>query len=216
MTPLQVPADNYHPKIVLVENNSAEREGYSIILSSIRDVIVVNTYDRGEEAIRNLRHDKPDIVFTDLELINEDSINIIKKLKKLDPKLHVIALTRREDLSTIFDAFAAGTSGYLLKGNNHLELLDAVTEIMNNGAPMSPKIAKLVVSSFQRSPDSPLSARETEILTSLAMGKTYKITANNLHIGMETVKSHVKNIYSKLHVSSKAEAIELARQRSLI
>ena len=216
MTPRQVPSDNYHFKIVLIENNSAVREGYAIILSSIRDARVVNTYPRGEEAIRKLRQDKPDIVFTDLELINEDSIIIIKKLKKLDPKLHVVALTSREDLSTIFAAFAAGTSGYLLKGNNHLELLDAVSEIMNNGAPMSPKIAKLVVSSFQRSPDSPLSARETEILTSLAMGKTYKITANNLHIGMETVKSHVKNIYSKLQVSTKTEAIDLARKRSLI
>lgn len=208
--------DNIYPRIVLIENNSAEREGYSIVLSSLRDVKVINTYSRAEEAIRNLKKDNPNILFTDLELINEDSINVIKKLKKLDPKLQIIALTNREDLSTIFDAFAAGTSGYLLKGRNHIELLDAVTEIMNNGAPMSPKIAKLVVSSFQRSPDSPLSARETEILTSLSMGKTYKITANNLHIGMETVKSHVKNIYSKLHVSSKAEAIELARQRSLI
>lgn len=216
MIPLQVQTDNYLPRIVLIENNSAEREGYSIILSSNRVVKVVNTYSRADEAIRNLKVDSPDIVFTDLELVNEDSINVIKKLKKFNARLHVVALTNKEDLETIFDAFAAGTSGYLLKGGNHIELLGAVTEIMNNGAPMSPKIAKLVVSSFQRSPNSPLSARETEILTSLAMGKTYKITANNLHIGMETVKSHVKNIYSKLHVSSKSEAIELARQRSLI
>jgi DNA-binding NarL/FixJ family response regulator len=216
MMPLQVIKDNFHPRIVLIDNNLAERDGYSIVLSSVRNIKVVNTYGRAEEAIRNLKHDNPDIIFTDLELINEDSTKVIKKLKKLDPELQVVALTSREDLNTIFDAFAAGTSGYILKGSNHLELLDAVAEIMNSGAPMSPKIAKLVVSSFQRSPDSPLSARETEILSSLAMGKTYKITANNLHIGMETVKSHVKNIYSKLHVSSKAEAIELARQHSLI
>ena len=116
----------------------------------------------------------------------------------------------------IFDAFAAGASGYILKSSDQSELRNAVFEVMNNGAPMSPKIAKLVVSSFQRSPDSPLSARETEILSSLAMGKTYKLTANNLHIGMETVKSHVKNIYTKLDVTTKAEAIEQARRRSLI
>ena len=81
---------------------------------------------------------------------------------------------------------------------------------------MIPKIAKMVVSSFQRSPNSPLSNRETEILSLLATGKTYKITADELHIGMETVKSHVKNIYSKLHASSKSEAIEIAKRESLI
>ena len=216
MIPSQLRAVNYNPRIVLIENDVALREGFSIILSSRKNINVVNTYGTAEDAIRNLKKDFPDILFTDLELANEDSVCAIRKLKKLDPKLHVIALTDKEDLNTIFEAFAAGTTGYLSKSSNQIELLDAVTEIMNNGAPMSSRIAKIVVSSFQRSPNSPLSARETEILSSLAMGKTYKITADNLHIGMETVKSHVKNIYSKLDVTSKAEAIELARQKSLI
>lgn len=206
----------FTPRIVLIENNDLLRERFSIILSSNKDIRVVNSYRQAEDAIRNIRRDQPDIIFTDLNLEGEDSIVTITKLKKLNQNVHVIALTDKEDLPTIFNAFAAGTSGYLTKGSNHLELLNAVNEIMNNGAPMSPNIAKLVVSSFQRSPNSPLSNRETEILSSLATGKTYKITANNLHIGMETVKSHVKNIYTKLHVTCKSEAIELAKRRSLI
>lgn len=187
-----------------------------MILSSNKNFNVVKTYPKAADAIRNIKRDVPDIIFTELEFTGEDGIAVIRRLKKGYAKAHIIAHTEREELNTIFNAFAAGTSGYILKGSNHVELPNAVDEIMNNGAPMSPKIAKLVVSSFQRSPNSPLSARETEILSSLATGKTYKITANNLHIGMETVKSHVKNIYAKLHVSSKVEAIELARERSLI
>ena len=216
MIPSQRMVTNYNPRIVLIDNDEALLKGFSIILSSNKDYEVVNTYSTATEGLKNIKRDFPDIVFIDIELVGEDGIVAIKKLKKYDPSLHVVALTFNEDLISIFDAFAAGTSGYITKGSNHLELLDAVAELMNNGAPMSPKIAKLVVSSFQRSPNSPLSNRETEILSSLAMGKTYKITANNLHIGMETVKSHVKNIYTKLHVTSKSDAIDLARRRSLI
>jgi len=216
MIPSQMGLQSIKPRITLIENDEALRKGFSIILASNKDFNVVNTYSNAEEAIKGFKRDFPDIVFTDLELSGEDAIATIKKFKKLDPHVHIVALTNNEDINSIFEAFAAGTSGYLLKGGNHLELLDAVNEIIKNGAPMSPKIAKLVVSSFQRSLNSPLSKRETEILSSLAMGKTYKITADSLHIGMETVKSHVKNIYSKLDVTTKSEAIELARMRSLI
>ena len=216
MIPSQLMPGSLNPRIVLVDNNDAQRQGFALILSANRDYTVVNSYRRAEEAIKNLKKDIPNILFIDLYLEMEDSFAAIRKLKQRNPKLHIIVLTAKEDLNSIFNAFAAGTSGYLSKNSNQLELLGAVNEILSNGAPMSPKIAKLVVSSFQRSPNSPLSARETEILSSLAMGKTYKITANNLHIGMETVKSHVKNIYSKLHVTSKVEAIEIARERSLI
>jgi DNA-binding NarL/FixJ family response regulator len=209
-------AADYNPRIVLIDNDENQLLGFSMILGSEQNFVVVNAYRKAEDAIRNLKKDYPDIIFIDIDLANEDSMLVIRKIKKFNPDLHIIALTDKQELNSILGAFSAGTSGYLLKSSDHLELTEAVSEIINNGAPMSPKVAKLVVSSFQKSLNSPLSARETEILTSLAMGKTYKITANNLHIGMETVKSHVKNIYSKLQVSTKTEAIDLARKRSLI
>ena len=212
----QVRANDFNPRIVLIDNDHRQLDGFAMILSSNKNYQVVKAYDKAAEAIRNIKKDAPDIVFTELEFAGEDGLEVIRRLRKSYPQAHIIAHTEIDNLHTIFDAFAAGTAGYLLKGSNHVELLNAIPEIMNNGAPMSPKIAKLIVSSYQRSPNSPLSARETEILSSLATGKTYKISADHLHIGMETVKSHVKNIYSKLHVSSKVEAIELARQRSLI
>jgi DNA-binding NarL/FixJ family response regulator len=207
---------DFRPRIVVIESNDALREGYALILGSNKEYHVVNTYANAESAIKYLRKDYSDVIFMDVDLPGMDGISAIKKIRKLDPKIHIVVVTYNEDMQTIFDAFSAGTSGYITKGSNHLELLQAVDEILNNGAPMSSKIAKMVVSSFQRSPDSPLSNRETEILSSLATGKTYKLTANNLHIGMETVKSHVKNIYTKLHVSTKSEAIDIARQQSLI
>jgi len=207
---------DFRPRIVVIEPNDAIREGYLLILGSNKEYHVVNTYSNAGDAIKHIRKDYPDVLFMDVELPDSDGITAIKKIRKLDPKVHIIVVTYNEDMQMIFECFSGGCSGYITKGSNHIELLQAVDEILNNGAPMSPKIAKMVVSSFQRSPDSPLSNRETEILSSLATGKTYKITANNLHIGMETVKSHVKNIYTKLDVCTKSEAIDIARRQSLI
>lgn len=207
---------DFRTRIVIIEDNEAVKDGYALILNSHQDYHVVNTYTTAEEAIKNLRRDYPDIIFTDLDLPGMNGITGIGKIRKLDPKVQIIVITVYEDSNMVFDALCAGAMGYITKSSNHIELLEAVESIINKGAPMSPKIAKMVVSSFQRSPNSPLSNRETEILSLLATGKTYKITADELHIGMETVKSHVKNIYSKLHASSKSEAIEIAKRESLI
>ena len=207
---------DFRTRIVIIEDNEAVKDGYALILNSHKDYHVVNTYTTAEEAIKNLRKDFPDIIFTDLDLPGMNGITGIGKIRKLDPRVQIIVITVYEDSNMVFDALCAGATGYITKSSNHIELLEAVEQIINKGAPMSPKIAKLVVSSFQRSPNSPLSNRETEILSLLATGKTYKITADDLHIGMETVKSHVKNIYSKLHATSKSEAIEIAKRESLI
>ena len=207
---------DFRTRIVIIEDNEAVKEGYALILNSHKDYHVVNTYTTAEDAIKNLRRDYPDIIFTDLDLPGMNGIAGIAKIRKLDPKVQIIVITVYEDSNMVFDALCAGAMGYITKSSNHVELLEAVEQIINKGAPMSPKIAKMVVSSFQRSPNSPLSNRETEILSLLATGKTYKITADELHIGVETVKSHVKNIYSKLHATSKSEAIEIAKRESLI
>ncbi len=204
-------------KIVIVEDNKAVKDGYELILNSYPKYVVERSYFRAEDAIRNYKRDRPDIIFMDINLPGMDGITAIKKIKKIDPNVQIIVITVFEDSTMVFDALCAGAQGYIIKSANHRELIEAVEEITErDGAPMSPQIAKLVVGSFQRNPQSPLSARETEILASLASGKTYKDTANELHIGMETVKSHVKNIYSKLHASSKTEALKIAKEHNLI
>jgi len=203
-------------RITIIEDNEEVKDGYALILNRHPDYVVVNTYTTAEAAIKNLRKDNPDVIFTDLDLPGIDGITGIRKIRKIDRRVQIIVITVLEESTLVFDALCAGASGYITKSSNHIELLEAVDQILHNGAPMSPKIARMVVSSFQRNPDTPLSERETEILSHLAMGKTYKITAEELFIGMETVKSHVKNIYSKLQATSKSEAIKIAKEASLI
>ncbi len=204
------------PQIVIIEPSDVLREGYVNLLSGNKEYRVGPGYPNAERAIRNLQNDAPDLIITELDLPGMGGINAIRKVKKFRDHTRILVITNLEDQASIFAAFAAGASGFITKGSNHWELLRAVVEVLNNGAPLSPAIARRIVASFQRSPNSPLSNRETEILCSLAKGKTYKLTANDLHIGMETVKSHVKNIYTKLRVSTKSEAIDLARKRCLI
>ena len=167
-----------------------------------------------EEAIANIRKDYPDIIITDIDEVN--GIDAIIKIKRINRKVHILVNSGIDNSEIIFAALTAGAIGFIIKGSRHTELFNAIDEILNNGAPMSPKVARIVVSSFKLNPDSPLSGRETEILQLLALGKTYKIAAHELTIGIETVKSHVKNIYLKLQASTKSEAIEIARKNSLI
>lgn len=207
---------DFRPRIVILDPNEEIQRGYSLILSSNNRYNVVNTYSRAEEVVSNIRKDYPDIVIMELDLPEQDGIEVIRKLKKLDRKLHILVNSNIDNTNIIFESLTAGASGFILKDSSHKELFNAVDEILNNGAPMSPQVAKIVISSFRRNPHSPLSERETEILQLLAMGKTYKIAASDLSIGIETVKSHVKNAYVKLQASCKSEAIEIAKKNSLI
>jgi DNA-binding NarL/FixJ family response regulator len=121
-----------------------------------------------------------------------------------------------ENSELVFQALCAGASGYITKNSNHTELLSAIKELIQGGAPMTSNIAKMVVKSFQKNPNSPISARETEVLELLAQGKSYSMIARDLFITKETAKSHIKNIYAKLQVNSKSEAIAKATREKLI
>lgn len=204
---------DFRPRIVIIEPVEAVRHGYSLILSSSNQYNVVRTCSSAKEAITNITNDYPDIIITDID--DENGTDSITKIKKLDRKVHILINSSIDSNEVIFEALTAGAAGFIIKGS-HTELFRAVDEIVNNGAPMSPKVARIVVSSFKLNPNSPLSRRETEILQLLALGKTYKIAAHELEIGIETVKSHVKNLYVKLQASTKSQAIEIARKKSLI
>ena len=206
----------FRTRIVIVEDNEAVREGFTLIINSVNKYFVVNGYDNCEEALKNLRKDKPEIVIMDLELPGMNGIEGIGEIKKLNPGVDIIVNSIYENSELVFQALCAGANGYITKNASHYELLDAIDEVINGGAPMSSKIAKLVVNSFQKNPNSPLSARETEVLELLSKGKSYSMIARDLYITKETAKSHIKNIYSKLQVNSKSEAIEKATREKLI
>ncbi|MTI23201.1 response regulator transcription factor [Fulvivirga sp. RKSG066] len=206
----------FRSRVVIVEDNDAVREGFSLIINSVSKYYVVNGYDNAEDAIKNLKKDKPEIILMDLELPGMNGIDAIAAIKKMNPNIDLIVNTIYENSELVFQALCAGAAGYITKNTSHSELLDAIDEVINGGAPMSSKIAKMVVSSFQKNPNSPLSNRETEVLELLSQGKSYSMIAQELFITKETAKSHIKNIYSKLQVNSKSEAIAKATKEKLI
>lgn len=208
--------ENKITRIVIVEDNEVVKDGFSLLLNSIEEYDVVNSYVKCEDAIKNLKNDQSDIILMDLELPGMHGIEGIQRIKKEIPDLNIIVITVHEDSKLVFQALCAGASGYITKTANYSSLLEAINEIKAGGAPMSSRIARMVVESFQKNQDSPLTRRETEVLELLSKGKSYSIISEELFIHKETVKSHIKNIYFKLQVHSKAEAIEKALKEKLI
>jgi DNA-binding NarL/FixJ family response regulator len=203
-------------KICLVEDDTIIREGFELLLNENQGFKVVNSYNNCEDFLKNLHSDKPNVVLMDIELPGMNGIEGIERVKKLYPQAQVIVVTVYENDALVFKALCAGAGGYLTKNMPPSRLIDAIREIMGGGAPMSTNIARLVVASFQKNHNSPLSARETEVLELLSKGKSYTNIAEDLFIDKETVRTHIKNIYWKLEVHSKAEAIEKAVKEKLI
>lgn len=203
-------------KIVIVEDNESIRHGYHLIINSNPMYNVVNTYDTCEKAIRNLKKDSPEIILMDLQLPGMSGIAGIAEIKKRNPQIKIVVITVFEESSKVFEALCAGAIGYITKSADHNEILDAIHEVLNEGAPMSAKIANMVVRSFQRNYNTPLSKRETQVLELLSRGATYQAISDDLHVSIETVKSHIKHIYSKLHVNNKTDALKTAKRDNLI
>jgi DNA-binding NarL/FixJ family response regulator len=195
-------------RIVIVEDNEVVREAFAIYIRDLSHHVVINTYDRCETSIENLQFDSPDVILMDLELPGMHGLQGIKEIRKLRPQVNIIVITVHDNSEMVFEALCAGASGYITKTSNHFRILDAIEEVARGGAPMSGNIAKMVVESFRRNTSSPLTSRETEVLHLLAKGKSYKDIADILFVHVETIKSHIKNIYAKLQVSNKAEAIQ--------
>lgn len=203
-------------RIVIIEDNQQIREAFTVLLNLRTDFEVVQAYDNCENAIKNIVQDAPHIVLMDVDLPNMNGIDGTKIIKKLLPLTNIIIITVFENSKTVFDALCAGATGYLTKNSDKDRLIDAIDEVIKGGSPMSSKIARLVVQSFQKNTNSPLTIRETEILSQISEGKSYTTIADSLFISKETVKHHFKNIYIKLQVHNKADAIKKANQDRLI
>jgi DNA-binding NarL/FixJ family response regulator len=197
-------------RIVIIEDNTAIRKGFFDILETIARYQVISQYSNAEDALANLTEDKPDVVLMDIELPNMNGIDATLIIKKAVPECIVLIITVHEKSEKVFQSLCAGAGGYIIKNSDIKAIVQDIDEALAGGAPMSLSIARMVVKSFQSQNDSPLSARETEILQSIAEGKSYSKIALDLFIAKETVRSHIKNIYRKLEVNSKAEALEVA------
>lgn len=203
-------------QIVLVEDDSVIRDSFQFLLNEEEGYAVTGAFANAEDAIKSVAALDPDVVLLDIQLPGLSGLQALPKIKALVPDAAVIILSVNEHQDTVFEALSKGASGYLTKNTPPQKILEAVNEVMLGGGPMSAHIAKMVVNSFQRSNESPLTRRETEILEQIAAGKTRGKIADEFFIDLETVKSHLKNIYAKLDVHSKADAIKTARINKFI
>jgi len=203
-------------RIVVIEDDQIIREGYSLLIGQTEGYQVVNSYGSFDESVKTIAEDNPDVVLLDIELPGTNGIQAIPKLKKMLPHAYILILTVYESEKTIFEALANGASGYLTKNTPAAKIIDSIREVREGGGPMSVNIARMVIKSFQRNQESPLSKRETQILENIADGKSRSQIARDLFIDLETVRSHIKNIYLKLDVNSRADAIKTAKENRLI
>jgi len=198
-------------KVVIIEDIREIREGLQMLINGSDGFMCARTFATAEEALLHLPDINPDVALMDINLPGMNGIEAVRKLKPLCETTQFIMSTVYEDDESIFESLKAGASGYLLKNTAPSKILDSIIEVYHGGSPMSGQIARKVIASFQQrnSIDGSeiLTLREKEILKSLAKGLRYKEIAAELNIGLETVRTHARNIYEKLQVQSRTEAI---------
>ena len=202
--------------IVIIEDNADIRLGFKILINATAKYVVHETFEDCESALPKIVSLNPRIVLMDIDLPGIDGIEGTRRIKNLLPKTDIIIITVFENSQRVFDALCAGATGYLTKNSNHVELLDALDEIIVGGSPMSANIARMVTTSFQKARNSPFSEKEKVVLQLLVVGKSYKSIANQLNLSIDTIKFHIKNIYLKLQVNNKEDAITKALSEKLI
>lgn len=202
--------------IVIIEDNAELRNVYSLILNNVSHYKVVATYESCDDALKELPKLKPDLVIIDLTLPGMSGITGISKIKKMMPSTKVMVVTVHDDHESVFKAFSSGAIGYLTKDADPHDLIRAVDQVFAGGAPMTPKIATMIISSFHTNPNTPLTERETDVLRQLSQGKSYDYIAAELHVTRDTVKTHIRHIYEKLQVNNKSEAVIKARKDNLV
>lgn len=197
-------------KVAIIEDDTPLRESLVVLINGADGFRCDSAYPNAEIALREIPNNWPDVLLADINLAKMSGIVCVSKLKAQKPDLQVIMLTAYMDSEQIFDSLKAGASGYLLKKTQPAKILEAIADVHAGGAPMSNAIARKVVQHFQHRPANEtqnLTGREHEILSLLAKGHQYKEIADRLHISALTVRTHITNIYQKLHVTCRTEAV---------
>ncbi|GAC1422596.1 MAG: response regulator transcription factor [Flavisolibacter sp.] len=198
-------------EVAIVEDNREIREGLRQLIGGSFGFHCIETYPNAELALQHIPFTKPQVVLMDINLPGINGIECIKLLKSQSPNTLFIISTVYEDDEMIFESLKAGAMGYLLKKTEPSKILEAIIDVCKGGSPMSMEIARKVISSFhpKNELDLPeiLTAKEKEILKALSKGLRYKEIASDLSINIETVRTHARNIYEKLQVQSRTEAL---------
>lgn len=209
-------------KVALCEDNEAFRESLMQFIDDSPGFKVVCTCSSADNIIALIQKHKPDVILMDIDMPGINGIKATELVKSHFPEIHVLILTVYEDDQKIFDAILAGANGYLLKKTPPEKILESISEVLEGGASMSASIVKKVLSFFNQKQtlssydEYMLSVREKDILQCLVNGDSYKMIADHCNISMGTVRSHINNIYKKLHINSKSEAVAKALKEKLV
>ena len=212
-------------RVVIFEDRKLIREAFEAIVNGTPGLTCAGSFSNASDLIHNIKKTSPDVVLMDVEMPGIDGITAAKMIHSKFPGIKILIQTVFDDDDKVFNAICAGASGYVMKNTTPAKLVDSIIEVYNGGAPMSPSIAAKVLTLFQKiapsksrtdDEDFHLSKREKEILAMMVEGHSFKIIAEKNFIGYETVRTHVKKIYQKLHVASMTEAVVKAIKHGLI
>jgi DNA-binding NarL/FixJ family response regulator len=207
-------------RILIFEDNVRLRHSLRILLEGVEGYMVCGDYDNCNTAEAAVAEHHPDVVIMDIDMPGINGIEGLQVIKEHYPQTFIIMHTVLEDEERLFQCLCAGANGYILKNTSFVALLEAIDNVLKGGAPLSPSIAKKVLQSFRRSPASRLqyhlSERETEIIRYLVKGYSYKMIASACHISLDTVRGHIRNIYTKLHVNCGREAVVKALRDKIV
>jgi DNA-binding NarL/FixJ family response regulator len=207
-------------RIVLFEDNYALRQSLKVLLEGVNGYTVCGDYENCERAAQVMDEQQPDVVIMDIDMPGVDGIEGLRIIKEQCPRTFIVMHTVLEDEERLFRCLCNGANGYILKNTSFVHLLEAIEDVLHGGAPLSPPIAKKVLQSFQQSDANRmkyhLSDRENEVLAYLVKGYSYKMIAGQCHISLDTVRGHIRNIYSKLHVNCGREAVSKALRDRIV
>ncbi|HOZ52635.1 MAG TPA: response regulator transcription factor [Chitinophagaceae bacterium] len=208
-------------RVLLFEDNEDFIDSMKELIHDSSDIALCEVYNHGKDVVRHIEFHHPDIVVMDIDMPIQNGLQGLREIRAAGLETIVIMLTVFDDNDRVFQAVCGGASGYLLKSSAPEKILDGIREAVNGGAPMTPSVAKQVLklfsAPFQKSEDlQKLTPKEHEVLSFLVRGYSYKMIASDLQISIETIRYHVKNIYAKLHVNSKSEAVAKALQNKMM
>ena len=212
-------------RIAIFDDNKNIRESISMLLSTEPSFEVVGSFSHALDCVDEVKECRPDVVLMDIEMPGISGIEAVKAIKIQFPQVQVLMQTVFEDDDRVFDSICAGANGYVLKNHLTTKLIEFINDLQYGGSPMSLSIARKVLIKMQQiqehvkpgiAPDYHLTNREKEVLACIVEGLAYKMIADKLSISYETVRSHVKKIYEKLHVASLTEAVGKAMRERIV
>lgn len=201
---------------MIVGKNQETCSSHKIVIDGTNNFRVVGVFEFGEDAVREIPKIFPDIILMNIDLGGKSGIEITEMIKKRYPHVDVLIISPYIDSGVVFASLKAGAGGYVAQSSTYLQLISSLEQISRGGAPMSDEISKMIIREFQTNLNSPITKREKQVLQMVSAGMTYTQISEELNISKETSKTHIRNIYTKLNVTCKAEAVSRGREDKLI